>query len=435
MQFRFRPALRVFSFLASTLVLVLPVLAASSDWPQWRGPQRDGHSPDSGLLSEWPEAGPSLVWQASGLGSGYSSLSVGDGRIYTMGDIDGKQFVLALDQNDGDEIWRAPIGPPWEDEYPGPRGTPTVSGDRLFVVSTEGDVVCLESRAGREIWRRSLPNDFGGSLMMARGRFSWKFAESPLVDGDRVIVTPGARDAALVALDRESGREIWRASVPELGEAGADGAGYSSAVVSEAAGVRQYVQLLGRGVVGIEASTGRFLWGYNKVANDVANIPTSIVSGDYVFSSSGYGTGAALLKLSRDGDGIQAEEVYFLTGKQFQNHHGGLILHEGHIFTGTGHNKGFPLALDMMSGQVSWGPVRNKGKGSAAASFADGHLYFRYQDGLVVLIEANPKEYREKGSFMIPNIDQFSWSHPVIAGGKLYLREQGNLYCYDVSAN
>jgi hypothetical protein len=263
----------------------------------------------------------------------------------------------------------------------------------------------------------------------------WRFAESPLVDGGRVIASPGAKAAALVALDKMSGKEIWRTAIPDLGAKGADGAGYSSVVVSEGAGVRQYVQLLGRGAIGVEAATGRFLWGYNRIANNVANIPTPLIDGDHVFVSTGYGTGAALLKLVRSGDGVAAQEVYFLPPETFQNHHGNMILHDGHVYAGSGHNKGFPMSVKLADGKVAWGPVRNQGTGSAAVSFADGRLYLRYQNGLMVLAEATPQEYREKGSFKIPDVGNPSWSHPVIAGGRLYLREQDHLFCYDLSAS
>lgn len=404
------------------------VPAAPMDWPQWRGPERNGMSTDTNLLDGWPEGGPPLAWKVSGVGGGYSSVAVTGGRIFTMGDLEDGQYVFALNQSDGRQLWKARVGQTWEDQYLGSRSTPTVDGDRVYAIGTEGDLVCLQAETGREVWRKSLPNDFGGQMMSI-----WKFAESPLIDGDKLIVTPGARNAALVALNKSSGAEIWRASVPDLGARGKDGAGYSSAVISEAAGVRQYVQLMGRGVVGIEAETGRYLWGYNQVANDVANIATPIVHGDYVFASTGYRTGAVLLKLSRNGDGVDAEEVYFLPGNDFQNHHGGIILRDGYLYTGTGHNRGFPLCIKMEDGQAAWGPIRNEGRGSAAVSYADGHLYMRYQNGLMILVEASPQEYREKGSFMIPEVNQYSWSHPVISGGRLYLREQNNLFAYDVS--
>lgn len=416
------------------LTLTISAPAPAEDWPQWRGPERNGRSPETGLLAQWPEGGPPLAWRASGVGAGYSSLAVVGDRIFTAGDIGDSQYLIAVKKSDGGALWKTRIGPRWDDEYLGSRSTPTVDGDRVYVVSTEGDVVSADAASGREIWRRSLVKDFGGTLMKAMGQYEWKFAESPLVDGDRVIVTPGAKDAALVALDKKTGKEVWRARIPDLGPAGVDGAAYSSAVVSNAAGVRHYVQLLGRGLVGVEAETGRFLWGYNRVANDVANIPTAIVDGDYVFTSTGYDTGAALLQLGAKDGGVEAREVYFLEANVFQNHHGGLILHQGHVYTGTGHNKGFPLCVEHKTGKVAWGPVRNEGRGSAAVTYADGHLYFRYQDGTMVLVEASPEEYREKGTFAIPDVDQFSWSHPVISGGMLYLREQDHLFAYDVRA-
>lgn len=407
--------------------------AAADDWPGWRGPHRDGRSPETGLLQSWPEGGPPLAWKSTGFGAGFSSVSVADGRIFTLGDLDDGQYAIARRQSDGSPLWRTRIGPRWEDRFPGPRSTPTVDGERIYVMGTEGDLVCLETATGKELWRRSLPRDFGGRLMQAQGRIDWRFAESPLVDGGRVIVTPGAAEAALVALDKTTGKEIWRAAVPSLGERGDDGAAYSSAVISHGGGVEQYVQFLGRGVVGIEAASGRFLWGYNRIANDVANIATPLVDGDHVFVSSGYGTGSALLRLSADGEGgVRAEEVYFLDATTMQNHHGGLILDRGTVYTGSGHNKGFPLAAELATGEVAWGPVRNAGENSAALTYADGRLYFRYQNGLMVLVEATPEAYREHGSFMIPEVKRESWPHPVIAGGRLYLREQDALYAYDL---
>ncbi len=319
-----------------------------------------------------------------------------------------------------------------EDSRGGPRSTPTTDGDLLFAMTTEGAVEALEATSGRLVWRRSLPDDFGGYLMRAMGSYEWKFSESPLVDGNKVIVTPGHIEALMVALDKRTGEEIWRTQGRRLGSVGADGAGYASAVVSEAADTRQYVQLVGRGLIAVEAESGRLLWNYNRVASDIANIATPIVTGDYVLGSAGYGTGTGLLRIVRSGDEFVAEEVYFLPPGTMQNHHGGLILHEGMIYTGTGHNHGFPVAVNLASGEVAWGPVRNLGRDSAALTYADGRLYFRYQNGRMMLIEANPSIYREWGSFVIPDVEKESWSHPVIAGGKLYLREQNHLLCYDI---
>jgi outer membrane protein assembly factor BamB len=404
----------------------------AADWPSWRGPKRDALSPDTGLLKSWKAGGPPLAFKATGLGGGFSSVAVAGGRIYTLGDKDGVQTLVALDARDGRIVWTARVGAPWVDQFAGPRGTPTVDGGSVYAVGTEGDLVCVDAATGKERWRKNLVKDFGGQVMSI-----WKFSESPLVDGDRVIVTPGVNSALMVALDKRTGKEIWRTrGVPDLGPKGKDGAGYSSVVISNAAGTKQYVQLTGRGLVGVRADDGRLLWSYNAVANDVANISTPVIKGDYVFASTGYQTGSVLLKLEREGaDGIAAKEVYFLDSKVFQNHHGGFVLVGDHIYGGHGHNKGFPICVEMATGKVVWGgDTRNAGTGSAAVVYADGNLYFRYQNGLMVLIEATPAGYSEKGSFSIPDVSKPSWPHPVVVGGRLYLREQDNLYVYDVKA-
>lgn len=422
--------------LAASASLFTAAALRGDDWPQWRGPQRDGKSAETGLLAEWPDGGPPLAWEAEGLGVGYSSVSVADGRILTLGDLEDGQHAIALSESDGSLLWKTHIGPVHDSdtERPGARSTPTIDGDRTFVMSTEGDLIALETATGKEIWRRSLPNDFRGYLMKAMGSYDWKFSESPLVDGDRVIVTPGHIESMMVALDKTTGEEIWHTQGRRLGPIGADGAGYSSAVISEAQGTRQYVQLVGRGLIGVAAETGELLWGYNRVASDIANIATPVVHGDYVFGSAGYGTGSALVRVSFQEEEWRAEEVYFLSADTVQNHHGGLILHEGVLFTGTGHNKGFPIAVHLDSGEVAWGPVRNEGADSAAIAYAEGRLYFRYRDGRMYLVEATDEEYRERGTFVIPEVEKQSWSHPAIANGRLLLREQNRLYSYDITA-
>jgi len=422
------------AFFLLSAVATTPMLHAS-DWPQWRGADRNGQSSDTGLLQEWPEAGPPLAWKAAGVGRGFSSVAVAGDHIYTLGDQGDDQFVFALKRKGGAIAWKTRIGSANKTDFPGSRSTPTVDGKRVYALGTEGDLLCLDAASGKVHWAKNLRNDLGATLMKAQGNYHWQFSESPLVDGDRVIITPGANDAALVALNAKTGDVIWRSSVPTLGEAGTDGAGYSSVVVSHGAGVKQYVQLLGRGVVGVEAKTGKFLWGYNRVANAIANIPTPLISGDYVFASTGYGAGAVLLHLkAQDGGGVTAEEVYFLEGNEFQNHHGGMLLVDDHVYSGIGHNKGLPASLELATGKMAWGPVRTDGKASAAIAYADGRIYLRYQNGLMILAEATPEEFRQKGSFMIPDVEAESWPHPVIADGMLYLREQDNLYCYDLRA-
>jgi outer membrane protein assembly factor BamB len=357
-------------------------------------------------------------------------VAVTGGRIFTMGDLPAGQHVFALDEATGRRIWSTRVGGRHQDEYGGPRATPTIDGALLYVVDTDGDLVCLETATGRERWRKSLPRDFGAPTP------GWMFAESPLVDGDRVVVAPGSRRAGMVAFNKATGAEIWRTALPgNLGSAGVDGPEYSSIVISNGAGVKQYVRLIGRGVIGVRASDGNLLWHYNRVANNVANIPTPIVRGNLVFASTGYSDGgSALIELvPGQGGAVAARERYYLEPRIFQNHHGGMVAIGDHIYAGKGHNNGLPICLELATGRVVWGGnTRNAGSGSAAVTAADGNLYFRYQNGMMILIEATPRAYVEKGSFEIPDVNKPSWSHPVVTGGRLYLREQDALNVYDI---
>ena len=396
---------------------------AKSDWHQWRGPKRDAVSTEKGLLKKWGEEGPPLAWKSSGLGSGFASIVIADGRIFTMGRRKNAEHLIALSGKDGKELWSLKVGTDAADE---PSSTPTVDGDRVYAVGTRGDLLCA-TVTGKELWKKSYVTDFGGSVP------TWKYCESPLVDGDKLICSPGSRDATLVALNKKTGDVIWKTAVPN---GGGNGSGYSSVVISEGAGVRQYVQLLGAGTgcIGVDAAKGKLLWKYERVGNGTASIPTPIVDGNYVFCSSGYGTGAALLELHAEKGGVTASEVYFLNGNDFQNHHGGMIHVGPYIYCGHGHNQGFPICIDMKSGKTVWGgKQRGAGTGSAAVVYADGKLYFRYQDGIMALVDASKDGYQLDGSFKIPEVSRESWSHPVVAGGKLYLREQDNLFVYQLA--
>lgn len=397
--------------------------AERGNWPRWRGPNNDGISQEKGLLAKWPAEGPPLLWKASGLGAGYSSVSVADGKILTMGGGDGTSLTCR-DAKDGAEIWTTKIGGGGD-----PNCTPTVDGDLVFGVSKDGDLACCKTADGELVWSKNFGRDFDGKM-----ESGWGFSESPLVDGDLLICTPGGQDAMLAALDKRTGEVVWTTKMPqEAGRKGNDGAGYSSIVIGNCAGVKQYITLVGRGVIGVDAKSGELLWGYNQVANGTANIPTPIVKGDFVFCSSGYGDGGtALLRISKQGKGLSAEEVYFRDASTLQNHHGGMILIGDYVYMGNGHNQGFPVCIELKTGKAKWGPERGPGAESAAIAYADGNLYFRYQDGTMALIEATPKAYKLKGKFKLATHNGQSWPHPVIAGGKLYLRDQNDLLCYDL---
>ncbi len=394
----------------------------SHDWSQWRGPRWDGVCTETGLLVDWADDGPPLRWQTKGLGVGYSTVSIAGDRIFTMGARGPKALLICLDEKTGKELWSTPVG------SGRPNSTPTVDGDLVFALGSQGNLVGVNRSTGQQVWRTHLVKSFGGIDSVNVG-----FSESVLVDGDKLICTPGAEDAILLALNKRTGKEIWRAALPkDIGQNGQDGAGYSSIVVSRACGVRQYVQFVGRGLISVRADNGHVLWTYNRIANWGANVPTPIVHDNFVFASSAYSTGAVLLKLERHADGVRPKQVYFLPHKVLQNHHGGMVLVDGHVYAGHGHNNGFPVCIEMKTGQVAWRPGRGPGNGSAAILYADGHLYFRYENGVMALIEANPKQYRLKGTFKIPSLLGKSWPHPVIAGGCLYLRDEDVLLCYDI---
>ena len=389
---------RIFGLAICLVVSSYHSAAPAADWPQWRGPNRDGICSEAGLLKSWPEGGPKILWELTGLGTGYSSVAIVGGRLYTMGDIevDSKkvQCVLAHDLSRRSRLWVAQVGPPHDDG--GPRCTPTVDGGLVYAVGTSGDVVCIDAETGKVRWSKNLQKDLGGKNP------GWKYSESPLVDGEKLLCTPGGRDAVVAALNKKTGDVLWRCSTPDIGPKGQDEAGYSSIVVSEAAGIRQYVQLTNKGLIGVAANDGRFLWGYNRVANSVANISTPIVYEDYVFCSTAYNTGSSLLKLAAADGGVDVEEVYFLDAKTFQNHHGGFVRISDYIYGGHGHGQGAPTCIETKTGKVMW-QEDQPGGGSAAVLYADGHLYFRYQDDVMALIEANPQKYNLKGTFKLPS--------------------------------
>ncbi len=402
----------------------------SFDWPQWQGPDRNAISKESGLLKEWPKEGPPLAWKISSLGGGESTPSIAAGKIFGMSNRGADEVVWALSEKDGKTIWVTRLGTAFQQQEPpgkdGPGCTPTVDGERLYVIGLAGDVSCLQVRDGKIIWQRSFQRDFGGQVPI------WSFRESPLIDGDKVICTPGGKDATIVALDKLTGKTIWKSQVPD-----SPSAAYASAIAIDFEGQRQYVQLTAKALVGVAASDGKFLWRYDKPSNNYGiNCSTPLYHNGLVFAASAYDNGGGLVKLSKEANGgVKAEEVYF--SKQMQNHHGGMILFEGNLYGANGGNSGGYLAcLDFQTGNVMWDERRGEKrapKGSVA--FADGRLYYRLEDGTMLLIEPSPKQYIERGRFAQPDrTKKPAWAHPVIANGKLYLRDQDVLLCYDVKA-
>lgn len=400
--------------------------AFGADWFQWRGPNRDGIAVEKGLAAKWKEAGPPLVYQSEGLGRGMSSLVIGDGKIYTLGESDGKVQLICCDVANGRIVWKTPFG----NSKGAPNGTPTLDLDnnRVYAVSFDGLLVCCDATSGEVVWKKSFQEDFGGKMESV-----WGYSESPLIDGDRLLCTPGAADAMVVALDKKSGETIWKGSAPQGSLRGNDGAGYSSIVISEGAGIKQYIQLVGHGVVSYDADTGNLLWNYDRIANRTANIPTPIVKDNYVFCSTGYDDGGtALLQMIKRGKKIELREVYYKTNKELQNHHGGMIMIGEFVYMGHGHNNGFPACVRWKTGENVWGRARGAGSGSAAIVAADSKLFFRYQDGTMAMIAANPRKYDLLGSFKLPTHEGESWPHPVVWDGKLFIRDQQYLQCFDL---
>jgi outer membrane protein assembly factor BamB len=411
--------------LSTAFVISLSFVAVTpaQDWPQFRGPERTDVSAEKNLLAKWPDEGPPLVWKATGLGEGFSSISVAGDRIYTMGDKGDSSYVMALDRATGDRIWETRVGRPGGN-YEGTRCTPTVDGERVYALGQFGDFVCCNAATGRELWRKDFKADFGGR------HGNWQYAESPLVDGDRLVCTPGGKDAAVVALDKLTGAVIWKGVVP-----GGDSAGYSSIVVSNAGGVRQYVQLMANGLVGFAAADGKLLWRYGEsrthFGGNTANIPTPIVRDDFVFASAGYGRGGGLIQLIAKDGKFSVEEIYF--ERSLSNRHGGVVLVGDYLYGDSDHS-GLPWCAEFKTGKVLWKKAkRDAWSKSAAVTCADGGLYLQYESGYVVLVEATPDEYREVSVYPIPNAQTPCWSHPVVVGGKLYVRNQDVLLCHDIT--
>jgi outer membrane protein assembly factor BamB len=399
-------------FLCRLVVPLAASVALMADWPDWRGPGRDGISLETGLLERWPAGGPPLAWKATGIGDGFASFSIAEGRVFTQGQRDGKQYLIALDEQTGKKLWEIAHGAAYRNNRgDGPRGTPTIDGERVYALAADGSLVCAKVATGEQVWTTNLLRRFGGR------NISWGLSESPLIDGQRLIVNAGGKGASIVALDKNNGNVLWQSQ--------SDEAGYSSAVASEVGGLRQYILLTGEGAVGVSAESGELFWRYDEVANSTANVATPVVRGDHVFVSSDYGTGGALLKMSRSGNRIQAQQVYF--NRDMRNHYSSSVLMGEHLY---GYSSSVLTAMNFQTGAVAW---RDRSVGKGQVIYAEGRLYLFSEDGVAGLAEANPAAYREISRFEIARVSSYpTWALPAIANGKLYLRDQGTLYSYNI---
>jgi outer membrane protein assembly factor BamB len=392
------------------VVLFVSNVIVAQDWPQWRGPNRDGVSKETGLLKQWPADGPPLAWKAKGAGGGYSSFAIANGRLFTMGLRGSREYIIAFDVADGKEVWATAHGGAFQnDRGDGPRGTPTVDADRIYALGGNGDLSCLEARTGKVVWTMNVLKKFGGQ------NITWGISESPLVIGEKVLVNAGGPGASIVALNKTDGSLIWKSQ--------SDEEGYSSAIAVEAAGGTQVVFFTATRAVGLDLADGKLRWEYPRPSNNTANIATPVARANRVFISSDYGTGGGLVEIKADG---KAQEVYFT--KEMRNHHSSSVLIGDYLY---GFSSSILTAMKFDTGEVAW-KDRSVGKGSLV--YADGNLYCLSENGVVGLVEATPTGYKEKGRFHIAQESLPTWTHPVVAGGRLYLRDQDTIYAFDVRA-
>jgi outer membrane protein assembly factor BamB len=413
------------------LIFLYPGLRAD-DWPQWQGPDRTNASKETGLLKSWPKDGPKLLWTFRDAGVGYSGPALVGDRLYTMGARGESEFVIVLDARTGKELWAKPIGPTftfkgneWGD---GPRSTPTIEAQRVYALGGQGELVCLDADSGKTIWHHNLYKEFDGWVMDNYGvaKVGWGYCEGPLVDGNQVVVTPGGEKGLLVAFNKETGNPIWR-SKEAKGKAP-----YSSIIVAEVDGVRQYIQAMDKGVVGVAPKDGQVLWHYEKEFTDMA-IPTPIFHDQKLFVTAGWNQGCYVIRPPKNGKVTEQAKVY---EKKYSNEEGGVVLVGEHVY-GFFDNKGW-VCLKFATGEEAWAETTKLAKGSLTC--ADGHLYcYSDSDGTVALVAADPaSKWAEKGRFAIPQKSERRkpnariWTHPVVSNGRLYLRDQELIFCFDI---
>jgi outer membrane protein assembly factor BamB len=382
-----------------------------ADWSQWRGPNRDGLSAETGLLSEWPAGGPTLVWHARGAGTAYSSFSTSGGRLYTLGARDDVEYVMAFDRATGRKLWETPNGRRFRNEQgDGPRSTPTTSGSLLYAFGGSGELACLDAETGRKIWSVNVVQQLGGVTPY------WGYSESPLILGDRIILNVGARRASIVAFSAADGKVIWQQP--------GDEAGYSSPMLLRTGSLEQVVFFTASRGLAVDPRDGRLVWSYDRASNSTANIATPVIRGNRVFFSSDYGTGAGLVEVRAAGNIASASELYFT--RDMRNHHATSVLVRDHLY---GFSGSILTSLQFDTGATAW---RHRSVGKGSLIHADDRLYLYSESGVVGLAEATPVEYRERGRFSLKVGGSPTWSHPIITQGLLILRDQDNVYAYDV---
>jgi outer membrane protein assembly factor BamB len=394
------------------------VLTAHADWPRWRGANFDDISTEK-TITEWPKDGPKQVWLNNDVGLGYSGYAIVGDTVYTMGARDVVEFVIAVDAATGKEKWATEVGGYLTNNWGnGPRATPTIDNGKVYAMSGKGTLVCLNAADGKEVWKVTM-DSLGGKVP------GWGYTESPLVEGNMVVCTPGGGQGTMAAFDKNTGAKVWQSGEWH------DPAQYSSIIAATHNGGRQLIQLTMQSIAGVNAADGKVIW-QTAFPGKTAVIPTPIFSEGQVFVAAGYGVGCKSMKIGADN---KLTDLYANT--DLVNHHGGVILHKGFLY-GYGDGKGW-TCMDFKTGEVKWAEKKALGKG--AIHCCNDQLYLLDEgSGTVVLIDASPGGWNERGRFTLsPQTTQRSksgkiWTHPVVSGGHLFLRDQELLFCFDVAA-
>jgi outer membrane protein assembly factor BamB len=417
------------AFLFTVLIGIVTIFVVESNAqnsPQWRGANRDGVWSNTGIVLDFTKNKPPMAWVFREAGEGYSSPAIVGNTLYCQGTEKSGDFAFALDTQTGKLKWKQTLGELFvQDRGNGPRGSVTVDGDKLYLIRGGGQIHCLSATDGKKLWQKDFRKDFGGNIM---SRQDWGFSESPLVDGNLVICTPGGNKGTMIALDKNSGAVVWQSKEwTDLG-------GYSSPIVAEVAGVRQYIQTTRQGVAGIAAKTGKLLWSANVAGNNVAVVPTPVYRNNIVYVTSGYNAGCGAIRLTKKGNNFRTEVLY--SNKDVSNHHGGVVLVGDHIY-GYSDASGW-VCQDFKTGKIIWkNRIQESGKG-AVISIDNRLLLQNERDGALTVIEATPAGWKEHGRMEFPersqaeSMDKMVWTHPVLANGKLYLRDHNLLFCYEL---
>ena len=400
--------------MAAISVALAMSAADLSSWPTFHGPNRDNIVHETGLLKQWPVGGPKLLWKLWGCGKGYSGVSVAGGLLFTSGDFGDVEKVLAIGL-DGKHQWAVPNGRSWKGAQPGARTTPTYDDGLVYQLNAHGSLAALDAATGRSVWTINVREVFDAPFR------TWGYTENLVVSGDRLLCMPGGTRGRVVALDKKTGRTLWaNTEITDL-------AAYSSPILVRHGGVDQLIALARGTVLGVDVASGKLLWSHEHESTCDQNVTSPIYQDGQVFVTSGHRAGSRVIRLSADGR--QAQQVWF--GTRLDNCHGGVVLMDGFLY-GSGcrmYNKGLHC-VDFRTGQVRY---QAEAIGKVSLTYADGLLYCLDNDGEVLLVRATPEAARIVNRFKLPRADkENTLSHPVVCGGRLYVRHLDDLFAYDL---